>query len=94
MKQKLCPFFKETLNKDFHQKAFSFKFDETTNCQTKKQYDGFVQYWSNSFNKVVMVYCGSLFVDHCPSEKRYFWCSNLLFLNIFEYWPLNWNLSS
>ena len=62
-------FSRKLLKKDFLQKAISFKFDETTTCQTKKQYDGFVQYWSNSFNKVVLVYCGSLFVDNCPTEK-------------------------
>ena len=62
-------FSRKLIKNDFHQKAFSFKFDETTGCQTKKQFDGFVQYWSNSCNKVVLVYCGSLFVDNCPTEK-------------------------
>ena len=50
-------------------KHFSFKFDETTTSQTKKQYDGYVQYWSECFDVVIMACCGSLFVDHCPSEK-------------------------
>ena len=35
--------------------------------QVKKQYDGYVQYWSNEQN-LVSVYCGSLFVGHCFSK--------------------------
>ena len=52
------PYFRESLKSDFHSKAFCFKFDETTTCQVKKQYDGFVQYWSKSQNKIAMAYCG------------------------------------
>ena len=65
----LTAYFKESLKNDFYCKAFCFKLDETTTNQTKKQFDGFVQYWSKSQNKVTMAYCGSLFVDHCPAYK-------------------------
>ena len=34
----------------------------------KKQYDGYVQYWSKEQNLVVSVYCGSIFVGHCFSK--------------------------
>ena len=65
----LSPYFQDLLKSDLKGKPFSFKFDETTTSQTKKQYDGYVQYWSDRFDAVTMAYCGSLFVDHCPSEK-------------------------
>ena len=48
--------------------VFSFKFGETMTSQVKKHYDGFIQYWLNSVKYIVIWYCGSLFVDHCPSE--------------------------
>ena len=38
---------------DFNYQPFTFKFDETTTSQVKKQYDGYVQYWSNSQKLVV-----------------------------------------
>ena len=64
----LAPYFMQSLQDDFLGRAFSFKFDDTTTSQVKKQYDGFIQYWSNSMKCIVISYCGSLFVDHCPSE--------------------------
>ena len=58
----------QSLQDDFLGRAFSFKFDETMTSQVKKQYDGFIQYWLHSMKCIVISYCGSLFVDHCPSE--------------------------
>ena len=34
----------------------------------KKQYDGYVLYWSKELDLVMSVYCGSLFVGHCFSK--------------------------
>ena len=34
----------------------------------KKQYDGYLQYWSPSKNEIVNAYCGSIFIGHCSSE--------------------------
>ena len=65
----LSPYFKESLKNDFYSKAFCFKFDEMTTNQIKKHYDGFVQYWSKSQNKIAVAYYGSLFFDHCPTDK-------------------------
>ena len=65
----LSPYFKENIKNDFYFKAFCFKFEETTTNQLKKQYNGFVQYWSKSQNEIAMAYCGSLFVDHCPADE-------------------------
>ena len=56
---------------DFKSTPFVFKFDETTTLQTKKkkkQYDGYVQYWSAEKNVVIFVYCGSVFVGHCLAK--------------------------
>ena len=63
----LGPYFIQSHQNDFIGRAFSFKFDETT-CLVKNQYDGFIQYWLNSMKCIVILCCGSLFVDHCPSE--------------------------
>ena len=65
----LSPYFQDLLKSDLKGKPFSFKFDDTTTSQTKKQYNDYVQYWSECFGAVIIAYCGSLFVDHCPSEK-------------------------
>ena len=37
-------------------------------CRSKKQYDGYVQYWSKEQDLITSVYCGSLFVGHCTSK--------------------------
>ena len=58
----------QSLQDDFLGRAFSFKFVETTTSEVKKQYDGFIQYRSNSIKCILILYCGSLFVDHCPFE--------------------------
>ena len=36
--------------------------------EVKKQYDAFIQCWLNSMKCIVILYCGSLFADHFPSE--------------------------
>ena len=58
----LSPYFHNLLKSDLKGKLSSFKLDETTTSQTKKQYEGYVQYWSEHFDVVIMAYCGSLFV--------------------------------
>ena len=35
----------------------------------KKQYNGYIQYWSKHHNGIKMVYCGTSMVDHCPAKK-------------------------
>ena len=69
LKHGLCPYFRESLKSDLHSNVFCFKFDEMTTSQIKKQYNGFVQYWSKSQNKIAMAYCGSLCVDHCSADE-------------------------
>ena len=55
--------------KDFKDQSFSFKFDESTTSQVKKQYDTYVQFWSSLHQQIVNRYCGSAFVGHCGSEE-------------------------
>ena len=45
-----------------------FLFDESTNNQDKKQYDGYVSYWSTRYDHVVSAYAGSLFLGHCNAD--------------------------
>ena len=47
---------------------YTFKFDETTTIQTKKQYDGYLQYWSSSREEIASTYCGSIFIGHCSHK--------------------------
>ena len=54
--------------KDAKDTFFTYKFDETTTCQVKKQYDGYITYFSKQFEQFVTVYCGSLFVGHCSHK--------------------------
>ena len=68
IKHGISPFVKDLYINDFKGTPFVFKFDETTTLQVKKQYDGYVQYWSDEQNLVSTVYCGSLFVGHCFSK--------------------------
>ena len=47
---------------------YTFKFDETTPTQTKKQYDGYLQYWFSSREGILNSYCGSIFIGHCSHK--------------------------
>ena len=54
--------------KIFSEIPFTFKFDETTTSQIKKQYDGYIQYWYRKHGKVLSAYVGSLFLGHCDRQ--------------------------
>ena len=68
IKYGLAPYITEKLVKKMRGIPFTFKFDETTTAQVKKQYDGYVQFWCSDSNEVINTYCGSLFVGHCDSD--------------------------
>ena len=53
------------LPEDMKNISFTFRFDETTTSQIKKQYDGYVTFYSKQERKVVTQYAGCLFVVHC-----------------------------
>ena len=44
---------KKQLIYDVKNTSYSFCFDETTNFQVKKQYDGYVIYWSKRSDSIV-----------------------------------------
>ena len=68
IKHGISPIVEDHYIQDFKSTPFVLKFDETTTLQTKKQYDGYVQYWSAERNLVTSVYCGSVFVGHCRAK--------------------------
>ena len=49
----VVPYVWKQVIKDFSGQLFIFKFDETTTSQSKKQYDGYVQFWPLSKNIIV-----------------------------------------
>ena len=64
----IADYLKKKLIYDVKNTPFSFLFDESTNNQVKKQYDGYVSYWSLRYDQVVTAYAGSLFVGHCKAD--------------------------
>ena len=54
---------------DVNNTPCTFKLDELTSSQIKKQYDRYLQYWSTKFDEVINCYCGSLFIGHCMHEQ-------------------------
>ena len=64
----ISPYVSECKVNDLQNVPYTFKFDETTTSQVKKQYDAYIQYWSPSENRIISIYCTSLFVGHCNSD--------------------------
>ena len=65
----IAQYVKEKLILDVSNKPSSFKFDETTTSQIKKQYDAYVTYFSYTNQVIVTAFCGSLFIGHCTAEE-------------------------
>ena len=65
----IAPVLQRKVEQEISGKPFSFKFDETTTAQVKKQYDGYVTYYCEKKGIVVTSYCGSLFVGHCSAKE-------------------------
>ena len=63
----IFPVIKDQTKKGMVRKPFSFKFEETTTSQVKKQFDAYITYHSAK-SLVVTSYCGSVFVGHCSAE--------------------------
>ena len=61
----IYPYLKECMLEELKGMPFSFRFDETTTSQVKKQYDGYITYYSKKEKKVSTRYVGSLFVGRC-----------------------------
>ena len=64
----IAPCIKESLIKDLFNRPLTFKFDETTTKQVRKQYNGYVQYFSKHHGQIITVSCRSLFIGHCDSS--------------------------
>lgn len=64
----IAPYLKKTISRDASKAPFTYLFDETTNAQVKKQYDGYITYFSDSFGKVITRYLGSIFSGHCTAN--------------------------
>ncbi|HBK83112.1 MAG TPA: hypothetical protein DDZ41_05870 [Flavobacterium sp.] len=65
----IAKFVLEEIIDDFADTPFSFMFDETTTVQVKKQFDGYVRFYSKKFNKIISPYVGSVFIGHCNAEQ-------------------------
>ena len=64
----IAPYSKEQLIYDVKRSPFTFKFDESTTRFVDEQYDGYIQYLSESEHNVLSRYSGSLFLGHCTSD--------------------------
>eukprot|EP00111_Clytia_hemisphaerica_P012166 TCONS_00035734-protein len=64
----IAKYFQDELLKEVHDQPFTFHFDESTTSQTKKQYDGYVRFYSFTSGEVVVAYCGTLFVGRCKAN--------------------------
>ena len=71
----IAPFVKNQLVQDVSNRPFTFKFDETTTSQVKKQYDAYIAFFSYQYQRIVTLYCVSLFVGHCTANDLldHFW---------------------
>ena len=58
----------ELVQSNIQGQSFTFHFDETTNSQVKKQYDGYATYCSPEHKQISSAYCGSLYVGKCSAD--------------------------
>ena len=64
----ISPYMKELVQSNIQGQSFTFHFDETTNSQVKKQYDGYATYFSPEHKQISSAYCGSLYVGKCSAD--------------------------
>ena len=64
----IAPHAKQLILEDMKNEQFCFHFDETTTTQVKKQYDGYLTYFSKQHAQITCSYVGSLFVGRCPAS--------------------------
>ena len=57
----IAPYIRKMLIYDVNKTPFTFEFDKTTTLQTKKQDEGYLQFWSKRYNEIINAYCGFLF---------------------------------
>ena len=61
-------FISRNLCSDLQGQSFTFHFDETTNCQVKKQYDGYATSFSPKHKEISSAHRGSLYVGKCTTD--------------------------
>ena len=59
------PWFRNIVLKELKTLPFSFRFDETTTAQIKKQYDAYATYHSRHVGQAMTAYLGTLSVFRC-----------------------------
>ena len=64
----IAPVIQRKLLAELKDQPYTFKFDETTTSQIKKQYDAYATYHSHHFGRVVTIYLGTLFVGRCTAD--------------------------
>ena len=57
----IAPVLRKAIIRDLSGNPYTFKFDETTTSQTKKQYDAYATYYSPSLKEIETVYLHTLF---------------------------------
>ena len=61
-------YIKELVQSDLQGQPSTLHFDEKTNSQVKKQYDGYATYFSLKHNEISSAYCGSLNIGKCTAD--------------------------
>ena len=92
----IAQYAKEKLILDVSRKPFSFKFDQTTTSQIKKQYDAYITSFFYTNQVIATAFCGSLFVYHCTAEDLLSHFLNLLRdlgLKLSLYCHLEWSFA-
>ena len=64
----IAPVIRDIILDDLRGKPYSFRFDETTTSQIKKQYDGYATFFSDHLQQVITTYLGTLFVGKCSAQ--------------------------
>ena len=67
-RERIGQHFRELLKDKLKQKVYSYHFDKTTTSQAKKQYDGYVTFYSELDCQIIIIYCGTLFVGMFPAK--------------------------
>ena len=64
----IAPVVKHSNEAELKGNPFTFKFNETTTSQTKKQYDAYATFYSATYKQVVTLYLNTLFVGRCTAD--------------------------
>ena len=80
----------KNMQKDFKDQPFTFRFDQSTMSQVKKQY-AYLQFWYFLHQQIENLYRGSVFVGHCSSKEllNHFFSLEIRWIgtiDFFAYW--------